>query len=96
MPRRVVGNCVQHPIQVAAGVRAGLCNLFRRALRYDTAAALSAFGPQVDHPIRALDDVEMVFDHDHRVAGVDETVQHPEQRAHVGDVEPGGRRVQNV
>ena len=34
----------------------------------DLAAAISALGPEIDHPIRHLDDIEVVLDHDHGVA----------------------------
>src|SRR5215469_12519891 len=46
-----------------AGVRLfGARDLFRSALGDDPAAALSAFGTQVDNPVGLLDDVEMVLD----------------------------------
>ncbi|MNT60026.1 hypothetical protein D3C72_1975830 [compost metagenome] len=52
---------------------------FRRALRHDMAAAVAAFRAHVDQPVRRLDDVQVVFDDEHRIAGVDELVQHLQQ-----------------
>ena len=53
-------------------------------------------GPKVDHPIRGLDDVEIVLDHDHGVAGVDQVVEHLEELADVLEVEAGGGLVEDV
>jgi peptidoglycan/LPS O-acetylase OafA/YrhL len=43
-----------------------------RALHDDVAAAVAAFGTEVDDPVGGLDDVEVVLDHEHGVALVDE------------------------
>ena len=60
------------------------------------AAAVAALGPEVDDPVGALDDVEVVLDHEHGVAGVDEALQHTEQPAHVLEVETRGGLVEDV
>ena len=60
------------------------------------AAAIAALGPEVDDPVGRLDDVEIVLDHEHRVAAVDEPVQHVEQHAHVLEVQAGRRLVEDV
>ncbi len=52
--------------------------------------------PEVDHPVGGLDDVEVVLDHDHGVAGVDQAVEHFEQLADVLEVEAGGGLVEDV
>src|ERR1043166_7085037 len=55
---------VEHALQVAPGVARGArCDLLGRPLGDDAAAALAALGTQVDHPVRGLDDVEVVLDH---------------------------------
>ena len=46
--------------------------------------------------IGALDDVELVLDHDDGVALVDQLLQHVEQLPRVLEVEPGGRLVEDV
>jgi hypothetical protein len=38
----------------------------------------------------------MVFDHDNRVPGVDQLLQHLEQLVHVGKVKSGRRLIQNI
>src|SRR6185436_7312123 len=73
-----------------------LRDLLRRALDDDAATALAALGTEVDDPIGALDDVEVVLDHEHGVPCIDEALQHTEQAAHVLEVEPGGGLVEDV
>ena len=40
-----------------------------------TTALVPAFRPQVEDPIRALDHIEVVFDHEHRVPRLDEALE---------------------
>ena len=54
------------------------------------------FGAQVDDPVGRFDDVEVVLDHDDRVALVDEAVEHFEQFGEVVEVEAGGGFVEQV
>ena len=75
----------------------GVCgDLLGRALGDDPAAAVPALGPEVDDPVRRLDHVEVVLDHEDRVAGVDEPVEDLEQLLDVGEVEAGRRLVEQV
>ncbi len=62
----------------------------------DLAAAVAALGTEVDDAVGGLDDVEVVLDHEHGVAGVHEPLQHDEQLAHVVEVQAGGRLVEDV
>ena len=71
-------------------------DLLRRAGGHDLPAAGAPFGPEVDDPVGRLDDVEIVLDHQHRVAGIDEVVQHLEQQLDVGEVQAGGRLVEQI
>ena len=48
---------------------------FPGSLRDDLAAAMAAFGPEVDHPVGRLDHVQVVLDDEHRVARVDQAVE---------------------
>src|SRR5204862_4185446 len=50
----------------------GLGHGFGRALHDDHAAGVAAFGTEVDDPISRLHDVEVVLDHEHGVALIDE------------------------
>ena len=43
-----------------------------------------------------LDDVEVVLDDEHRVAGVHQALQNLEQLLHVGEVQTGGGLVEDV
>jgi hypothetical protein len=52
--------------------------------------------PEVDDPVGGLDDVEVMLDNQHRVAVVDEPVEHLEQHAHVLEMEPCGWLVEDV
>ena len=60
------------------------------------AALLSALGPHVDEAVGALDDVEVVLDHDDAVAGVHQPLQHLQQSLHVGEVQAGRGLVEDV
>ena len=71
-------------------------DLLGRALGHDPAAARAAFRPHVDQPVGGLDHLEIVLDHDHRVAGVDQRVQHLQQLPDVLEMQAGGRLVQDV
>jgi hypothetical protein len=88
---------VEHALQVAPGVARGArCDLLGRPLGDDAAAALAALGTQVDHPVRGLDDVEVVLDHHDRVARVSQAVQHVEEQPDVVEVQARGRLVEDV
>ena len=76
--------------------RVDLRDLLRRADRDDLAARLAALGAEVDEPVGLLDHVEVVLDHEHGVARVDEALQHLEQLLDVGEVQAGRRLVEDV
>ena len=59
-------------------------------------AAGARFGADVDDPVGSLDDVEVVLDHDDRVAQIDEPVEHVEQLGEVVEVQAGRRLVEQV
>jgi hypothetical protein len=62
----------------------------------DFAAAVAAFGAEVDDPVGGLDDFEIVLDHHHRVALVDQLVQHFQQLLDVVEMQAGGRLVEDI
>ena len=87
----------QHRLQKLPGVAARrLHDILRRALGDDLAAAIAAFGAEVDDPVGGLDDFEIVLDDDDRVAVVDEAVEHFEQLRKVVEVEAGRGFVEEV
>src|SRR5689334_6392986 len=58
-------------------------NDFRRSASHDSSAAAAPFRSEIDHEIRASDHIEVVLDDDHRVALVNEFVEHIQQLARV-------------
>ena len=58
-------------------------DLLRRPGRDHLSPGLAALGPEVDYPVGLLDHVQVVLDHEHRVARVDE----PTTGLHFADIE---------
>src|SRR3984957_19416868 len=71
-------------------------HLLGRPRRNHGTAPGSAVRPEIDDPVRRLDHVEIVLDHDHGVAAVDQPPEHPEQLADVVEMQAGRRLVQHV
>src|SRR6267154_700255 len=71
-------------------------HFFRRAAGNDAATVRAAFGSEVDDEIGALDNVEIVLDHDHCIAKCDQSLKHIQKFVDVGEVKTGGRFVKNV
>src|SRR5262245_41679660 len=88
---------LEHALEVVPRVAPlDLRDLLRRPLRHELAAPRASFGAEVDDPVGGLDDVEVVLDHDHGVAGVDEAGEDVEELADVVEVEAGGGLVEDV
>src|SRR6266550_3088916 len=80
--------------EVASRGRIGAAgDVLRGSLRDDPPARVAGTRSHFDHPVGPLDDVEMVLDHEHGVAGVDEAVEHAAQRPDVVEVQAGRRLV---
>ena len=60
------------------------------------AAALAGARADLDDPVGAPDDVHVVLDHEQRVAGRLQLLEHLHQRLGVGGVQAGGRLVEHV
>ena len=71
-------------------------DLFGPTFGDDVAASLSSLRAKIDDPVRCLDDIKIVLHHDERVARVHEFVQDGQEFLNVGEVEAGGRLVQNI
>ena len=71
-------------------------HLFRRALGDHHSAACTTLGPHVDHPVGALDDIEVVLDDDHRVALVHQPLDDQEKLGDVLEVQARGGLVEDV
>ena len=59
------------------------------------AAGGAPFGAEFDHPVGASDHVEVVLDHDHRVAHGGEPVEDVHEAGDVGEVQPRRRLVED-
>src|SRR5664279_5706050 len=66
------------------------------ALEDDPATVVAGAGAEVDDPVGVRHDRLVVRDDDDRLAGVDEPVEQAEQLLDVGEVEAGGRLVEDV
>ena len=87
----------QHRLEKLPGIAPLLAHdVFRRAGGDDLAAAVAAFGAEVDDPVGGLDHFEIVLDHHHGVAALDQLVQHFQQLRHVVEMQAGGRLVENI
>src|ERR1700730_8197450 len=88
---------VEELLQELAGVaRLALRDLLGRAGRHHHAATGAAVGTEVDHPVRGLDDVQVVLDHDDGVAALHQPAEHPEELADVLEMQSRGGLVQHV
>src|SRR5687768_10766537 len=67
------------PEVVAREARLHPDELAGRPLEDDRAAVMAGAGPDVDHPVGARHDVEVVLDHDDRPATVDDPVEQPDE-----------------
>ena len=65
------------------------------ALGNDPAAIVASFRPQINHPIRGLDDIHVVLDHDEGVVGIPQPHKHIHQSGHIMKVQTGRRFIQN-
>lgn len=97
-PYRAVSCCTLYQLrQILSGIALLILSDFlRRAGRDDRAAAVAAFGTEVDDMVDRLDDVEVMFDDDDRIAAVDKAVEDGEQTADVFEVEAGRRLVKDI
>ncbi len=85
------------PRQVRAGQRPGVCeDLLRRAFRDDAPAVFARGRPEVHHPVRGQDRVGVVFDDQHGVAEVAQSLERVEQAVVVARMQSNGGFVQNV
>ena len=73
-----------------------LCHLFGCPFGNDPAPVVPASGTQVDHPIRCLDHIEVMLNHDDRVAFVHKLVQHRKQQADIFEMKSRGGLIEYV
>ncbi len=71
-------------------------DLLWRPGRHHLPALRTALRPQIDHPVRRLDHVEVVLDHHQRPPAVDQLAKRHQQLSYIVEMQPGGRLVQDV
>ncbi|MEX2153023.1 MAG: hypothetical protein WD825_06750 [Gemmatimonadaceae bacterium] len=71
-------------------------HVLRTPFRDDFSSAKSRFGPEVDHPVRELDDIEVVLDEHHCVSRVHQPVEDVRQLLDVLEMEARGWLVHQV
>jgi hypothetical protein len=59
-------------------------------------AFVSAFGTEVNNPIGVFDDIQMMLNHQNRVAAVNQFIQNAQQFFNVVKVKPDRRLVKDV
>src|SRR5580765_8328774 len=65
-------------------------NLLRWTFRNDASPGRPAFGPEVDDPIRLGDQIEIMLDHDHRMPGINQPLQHLHQQPNIRHMQANG------
>ena len=87
----------QEVVEVAAGPATGVRrHVLGTARGDDLAAAVAAFGAEVDDPVGRLHDVEVVLDDDDGVALVGQFMEHLQELLHVLEVQARGGLVEDV
>ena len=76
--------------------RLHLRHLLRRSLSDQLATTIATIWPEIDHPVGGLDHVKVVLDHDDAVSAINKSVQHLKESFNIGEVQTGGRLVQDV
>ena len=85
------GSHSKQPRQIPPGVAVRVRgDVFRRADADHRTAARAAFGAHVDQSVGGFDDIEVVLDHDNRIAGVAQLVQHLEPEPETPGRRPTG------
>ena len=73
-----------------------LRHFFWRSCGHDLAAAVAAFGAEVDDPIGGFDHLEIMLDHHHGVALIHQLMQHLQQFSHVVEMQACGGFIEQI
>jgi hypothetical protein len=83
------------PASASASARGGgLHDLGGRAGANDAAAGGAALRTQIDDPIGSPDDVQVVFDHEQRMPGIDQLPKRAQQLGDIVEVQSGRRFIE--
>ena len=69
--------------------------MFRRSDRDNFATFVACLRAKIDNPISALDHFEVVFDHDDRVPGIDQSLKNFDEQRDVVEMQTGRRFVKD-
>ena len=65
-----------------------------RALAHELAAGAAALRPEIEDPVGAADDIEVVLDDDERMAGIEQLPERAQELRHVVEVQAGRRFIE--
>ena len=72
-----------------------LAQVVRRAHCHQFAAGIAAFGSQVEQPVAGADHIQVVFDHQQRMPGIEQLAQGAHQLGDIVEMQAGGRLVEH-
>ena len=81
--------------EVGAGGGFEFGDLLGRGGGDELAAVFAGFRAEVEDPVGGLDDIEVVFDDEQGVAGIDEFLEDGKEAFDIGEVEAGGGFVED-
>ena len=70
-------------------------HLFRRSNRDHFAAVITRFRTEIDNPICAFDDFEVMLDHHDRMSAIDQSLEQTQQHRDVVEMQSGRRLVED-
>ena len=71
-------------------------NIFRSALNDNLTSTCSGFGTKVNDPVGGFDDIEIVLNHNDRIALLDKTIQYTQQLQDVIKMQAGCWLIQKI
>ena len=67
-----------------------------RARGHDLTAAITAFRADINNPVRGFHDIKVMFDHDHRIPGIDKFMKHLQELLNVLEMQARGRLIKDI
>ena len=87
----------QHLLEIPARMTGGMfCHLLRSATRHDLAPLVAPFWTEIHDPVSTADHIEVVLNHQDRVALVYQALHHIHQLVHIKKAQAGGGLVDQV
>src|ERR1700730_13420772 len=71
------------------------CHLLRRSSGDHFTAVITRFRAEIDNPIRAFDDFEVVLDHHDRMSATDQSLEQTQRHGDVVEMQSGRRLVED-